>query len=179
MAGRRRDAGLRVLRLLLPPGGLRREAAPPARELGVPVAPVRVGDGGDVGRGGEPVRAAERRAGVRAVVPAVADGAHGQVLHPPHQRQPAAPRPRPRRRLLQVAAAQGAGHRRHAATPRARPRRMAQPGPRRAPPHPGPRQDDSVPNPGEGSDRAGGRARDAAAQAAIPGIYCRPHVPSY
>ncbi|GJN32140.1 hypothetical protein PR202_gb20618 [Eleusine coracana subsp. coracana] len=32
---------------------------------------------------------------------------------------------------------------------------------------------DSVPNPGERSDRAGARSGNAAAQAAIPGIYCR------
>jgi hypothetical protein len=166
VAARGRDAGLRLLRLLLPPGGLRRQAPPPVsrsllvslmvgmtmrslitranawqvRERGVPVAPVRVGDGGDVGRGGEPVRAAERLERVRAVVPAVADGADGQVLHPAHQRQPAAARARTRRRLLQVAAAQGAGHRRNAAPPRARARCLARHGPRRAPAHPGPRQ---------------------------------------
>jgi hypothetical protein len=113
-----------------------------ARERGVPVAPVRLGDGGDVGRGGEPVRAAQRRARLRALVPAVADGAHGRVLHPAHQRQPAAARARPRRRLLQVAAAQGAGHRRHAAPPRARARRLeGSVRLRAAAPHPGPRQD--------------------------------------
>jgi hypothetical protein len=38
---------------------------------------------------------------------------------------------------------------------------------------------DGVPDPGERSDRAGGRPGDAAAQAAIPGIYCRTHVASH
>lgn len=108
-----------------------------ARERGVQVAPVRVGDGGDGGRGGEPVRAAERRAGVRAVVPAVADGADGQVLHPPHQRRAPATRPRPRRRLLQVLPPQVPAHRRHAPPPLPRPLLLPRLLP---PPRPAPRQ---------------------------------------
>lgn len=84
-----------------------------------------VAGGGERGRRGEPRGAAERRVGVRAVVPEVADGADGGVVHPGARRRPPAPGARPRRRLLQVAGAQGPGHRRHARPPSRRHGRVA------------------------------------------------------
>lgn len=50
-----------------------------------------VAGGGERGRRGEPRGAAERRVGVRAVVPEVADGADGGVVHPGARRRPPAP----------------------------------------------------------------------------------------
>lgn len=109
---------------------------------GVQVAPVGVAGGGELGPGGEPRGAAGRRVGVRSMVPAIAHGADGAIVHPSARRRPPAPGARPRGRLLQVAAAQGAGHRRHAAPPRARARRLeGSVRLRAAAPHPGPRQD--------------------------------------
>ncbi|AQK84718.1 Putative cytochrome P450 superfamily protein [Zea mays] len=148
---------------------------------GVQVAPVGVAGGGELGPGGEPRGAAGRRVGVRSMVPAIAHGADGAIVHPSARRRPPAPGARPRGRLLQVAAAQGAGHPGHAAPRRPRHGHVGQ----AAPSEHGRRQRwyaracaergqvDCVRNPSEGADRVRGRGQDAVPQATVSRIHCR------